>query len=122
MKISLQYSKIIKSKKTLKTRQKFDFGMEQKKKQHFFPHASRFSISIWFVAAAFRSDVEFFLIRGPLVTNFCPALDPPLGRYGRNTLMHVRGHEHFIPTTFHQNPSSGSVVKADYVSLYTYMN
>ena len=35
---------------------------------------------------------------------FGPALDPPLGGSGRNTLI----HEYFIPTKFHQNPSSSS--------------
>ena len=42
-----------KSKKTSKTCQKFDFGMEPKI-QHFFQHASRSLLSIWFVAVAFR--------------------------------------------------------------------
>ena len=46
-----------KSKKTSKTRQKFDFGMELKK-QHFLPHASRSLLSIWFVAVAFWSKAE----------------------------------------------------------------
>ena len=45
-----------KSKKTLKTRQKFDFGMEQNK-QHFFQLASRSLLSIWFVDVAFWSTV-----------------------------------------------------------------
>ena len=39
---------------------------------------------------------------------FCPALDPPLGGSGRKTTTLVRDHEYFIPTKFHQNPSSGS--------------
>ena len=49
------------------------------------------------------------------MTNFDPTLDPPLGESGRNTLMQVRGHEHYIPTKFCKHPLSGSVVKADYV-------
>ena len=39
---------------------------------------------------------------------FGPALDPPLGGSGRKTTTLVRDHEYFIPTKFHQNPSSGS--------------
>ena len=46
-------------------------------------------------------------MKGTPVTHFCPALDPPLGGSGRKTTL-VRDHEHFIPTKFHQNPSSGS--------------
>ena len=42
------------------------------------------------------------------MTYFGPALDPPLGGSGRKTTTLVRDHEHFIPTKFHQNPSSGS--------------
>ena len=42
------------------------------------------------------------------MTYFGPALDPPLGGSGRKTTTLVRGHEYFIPTKFHQNPSSGS--------------
>ena len=57
----------------------------------------------------------------PPVTYFRPALDPPLGRSGQNTLMHVRCHEHFIPTKFHKHPSSSSVVMADFVFRYIYM-
>ena len=32
---------------------------------------------------------------------------PALGRSGRETTTLVRDHEYFIPTKFHQNPSSG---------------
>ena len=39
---------------------------------------------------------------------FWPALDPPLGRSGRKTTTLVRDHGYFIPSKFHQNPSSGS--------------
>ena len=47
------------------------------------------------------------------VTYFGPALDPPLGGYGQETLMHLWCHEHFIPTKFHIHPLSGSVVKVN---------
>ena len=71
-----------KSKKTSKTRQKFDFGMEPKKK-HFFYHASRSLLCIPIDAVAFRSEEEVSWRRGPPVTYFCPALDPPLGGSGK---------------------------------------
>ena len=34
----------------------------------------------------------------------------------------VGDHGYFIPIKFHQNPSSGVVVMADFVSLYIYMH
>ena len=46
---------MIKSKKTSKTRQKFDFGMEPKL-QHVIQHASTSLLCIMFVAVAFRSE------------------------------------------------------------------
>ena len=93
-----------------------------KNKQHFIPHVSRSLLYIRLVAVAFRSGKRsFFKKRPPTpLTYFCPALDPPLGRYGRNTLMHVRGHEHSIPTKFRKHPSSGSVVKAMTMCSHTY--
>ena len=42
------------------------------------------------------------------MTYFGPALDPPLVGPGRKTTTLVRDHEYFIPTKYHQNPSSGS--------------
>ena len=41
-------------------------------------------------------------------------------QYDRN--MHMQVHEHFIPTKFRKHPSSGSVVKADYVFPYNNMH
>ena len=41
------------------------------------------------------------------MTYFGPTLDPPLDGSGRKTTTLVRDHEYFIPTKFHQNPSSG---------------
>ena len=58
----------------------------------------------------------------PTLNLFLPHLDPPLGRYGRNILLQVQGHEHYIPTKFHKHPLSGSVVKADYAFPYIYMH
>ena len=31
------------------------------------------------------------------------------------------GHENFIPTNFHKHPSSGSVIKADYICVFPYI-
>ena len=61
------------------------------KQQSFIPHASRSLLCIRFVAVAFWAKKQFFKLGTP-VTYFCPALDPPLGRYGRNILMHIQGH------------------------------
>ena len=49
-----------------------------------------------------------FLKKGTPVTYFCPSLDTPRGGSGRKTTTLVRDHEYFIPTKFHQNPSSSS--------------
>ena len=75
---------------------------------------------IRFVAVAFqlrRSPLE----KGPSLTYFGPALDPPLGGFGPKVNTNVRGHEFFIPTKFGKYPSSDSVVKADSVFPYIYM-
>ena len=52
------------------------------------------------------------------MTHFGPALDPPLGGSGRITTTLVRDHEFFIPTKFHQNPSSGSGEEVENVKVY----
>ena len=55
--------------------------------RHFIPHASRSLLCIRFVAVAFWSKEEVFLRRGPPCDLFLPCpVDPPLGRYGQNTL------------------------------------
>ena len=110
-----------KFKKTSKTRQNLTSEWNQKK-QHFFPHASRSLLCIWFVAVAFRSEEEVSYRRGPPVTYFCSALDPPLGGSGRKTTTLVRDHEYFIPTKFHQNPSSGSGEEVENVKVYRQMD
>ena len=86
------------------------------------PHASRSLLWIRFVAVAFQSEEKVCWRRGPRVTYFGPALDPPLGGSGWKTITLVRDHEHFIPTKFRKHPSSGTVVKADYVFPYIYMH
>ena len=60
-----------------------------------------------------------FLKKGTPVTYFCPALDPPLGGSGQKTTTLVRDHDYFIPTKFHQNPSSGSGEVENVKSLRT---
>ena len=85
-----------------------DFGMDPPQYEHFFPHVSRSLLCIRNVAIAFRTEEEVSWRRGPPVTYFCPALDPPLDGSGRKTTTLVRDLEHFIHTKFHQNPSSGS--------------
>ena len=50
---ALKYTKMTKSKKTSKTRQKFDFRMKPKN-NNFFPNACRSLLCIQFVAVAFR--------------------------------------------------------------------
>ena len=106
-----------KSKKTSKTRQKFDFGMEQKvttllptcfkiTAMHSVCHCS---LPVW---------RRSFLKKGTPHDLFCPALDPPLGGYGRKTTTLVRDHEYFIHTKFHQNPSSGSGEEVENVKVY----
>ena len=52
------------------------------------------------------------------MTYFGPALDPPLGGSGRKTTTLVRDHEYFIPTKFHQNPSSSSGEEVENVKVY----
>ena len=96
--------------------------MEPKTK-NFIPHTSRSLLCIRFVAVAFwaKKQVFFFKVGTP-VTYFCPTLDPPLDRYGRNILMHIRGHKHFILTKFHKHPSCGSVVKAICVPPFVHLN
>ena len=62
------------------------------------------------------SGLKKFFEEGDPVTYF----DPNLG-YVRKTTF-VRDHEYFIPTKLCKYPSSGSVVKADYVFPYIYMH
>ena len=112
LEIALKYTKMAKSKKTSKTRQKFDFG---KNKQHFFPHVSRSLLCIRFVAVAFRTEEELSW-RGPI---FAPALDPPLDGSGRKTTTLLRDLEYFIHTKIHQNPSSGSGEEVENVNSLT---
>ena len=59
------------SKKTSKTRQNFDFGMEPKE-QHFILHASRSLLCIRFVVVAFQSKEEVRSRTGPPCDLFWP--------------------------------------------------
>ena len=80
-------------------------------------HCYEFSLLLW--TSGLKKK---FFEEGDPLDLFCLALDPPLGRYGQKIFMHVRGHEHFIPTKFRKHPLSSSVVKADYVFPYIYMH
>ena len=75
-------------------------------------------VGFFFFAVAFRFE-DVFIEEGDPMTFFCPALGPTLNRYGQNTFMLVRGHEHFITTKFRKHPS---VVEADYVFPYKNMH
>ena len=77
---------------------------------------------IRFVAVAFQLWRRSPLEKGPSLTYYGPALDPPLGRFGPKANTNVWGHEYFIPAKFGKYPSSNSVVKADYVFQYIYMH
>ena len=59
-------------------------------------------LCIPFVAVAFRSEEVFE--EGDPHDLFLLRPGSALGRYGRSTLTHVRGHEHFIPTKFRKQP------------------
>ena len=106
-----------KSKKTSKTRQKFDFGMEPK-------ITTLLPTCFWIIAIHLVCRCSLpvwrrsFLKKGTPVTYFGPALDLPLGGSGRKTTTLVRDHEYFIPTKFHQNPSSGSGEEVENVKVY----
>ena len=102
-------------KRHQKTRQKFNFGMEPKTTTLLPTMLLDHWLCFRFVAVAFWSEEEVCWRRGPLVTYFGPALDPPLGGSGRKTTTLVRDHEYFIPTKFHQNPSSGSAEEVENV-------
>ena len=77
---------------------------------------------IQFVAVAFRSEEEVFWRRGPPLTYFASPWVRPWADMAKTSLCNVPGHEHFIPTKIRKHPSSGSVVKADYVFPYIYMH
>ena len=64
------------------------------------------------------------LEKGPSLTYFWSALDPPLGGVCRKALTQVRDHEYFLSTKFRNYPSTGSVGKADYVfsDIYVYVH
>ena len=58
------------------------------------------------------------LEKGPSLTYYGPALDPPPGGFAPKVNTNVRGNDYFIPTKFGEYPSSDSAVKADYVFPY----
>ena len=106
------------SKKTSKTRQKFDFRMKPK---------ITTLLPTCFLITAMHSVCccslpvwrKSLLKKGTPVTYFGPALDPPLGGFGRKTTTLVRDLEYFIHTKFHQNLSSGSGEEVKNVNCLT---
>ena len=103
------------------TCQKFDFGMEPKTTT-LLPTCFKIIAMHSVCCCSLPVRRLSFFKKGTPTTYFCPALDPPLGRYGQNTLMRMNGHEYFIPTKFRKHPLSSTVEKADYVFPYIYMH
>ena len=97
--IVLKYTKMTKSKKTSK---RVNLNLEWNNNTS--PQASRSLLCIRFAAVAFWSEKEILWRRG----SPWPILASPPGGSGRKTTTLARDHEYFIPTKFHQNPSSGS--------------
>ena len=89
-----------KSKKTSKNASKIWLPNETKNNNTSSPHVFRSLLCIRFVAVAFWSEEEVRGRRGPPVTYFGPALDPPLGGSGRKTTTLVRDLEYFILPSF----------------------
>ena len=103
--------------KDVRTRQNFDFGKEQKI-QHFFihVHAFRSLLCIWFVAVAFQPEEGVFE-EGDPSNLFWPRPGSAPGRIW-STVTLVRDLEYIMHITFQQNPSSGSVAKADCIPIH----
>ena len=80
--------------------------------------SSRLLLCIRFVAEAFWSE-EVLWRRGPPVTYFCPARDPPLAISGLKTTTLVRNHEYLFPTKFHLYSPGGSREVENAKSLQT---
>ena len=106
-----------KSKKTSKTRQKFDLEMELKV-------TTLLSTCFWIIAmhsvcrCSLRVWRRSLLKKGTPVTYFGPTLDPPLIGSGRKTTTLIRDHEYFIPSKFNQNLSSGSGEEVKSVNVH----
>ena len=108
-----------KSKKTSKIWFPNETKWNETKNNNTSSHMNRSLLRTRFVAVAFQSEEEVLWRRGPLVTYFCPALDPPLSGSGRKTTTLVRNLEYFIHTKFHQNLSSGSGEEVENVNCLT---
>ena len=65
---------------------------------------------------------KMFFEEGDPLDLFLPSPGYAPGRIWPKCLTHVRSHEFFIPTKFCKHPSSGSVVKADYLFPYIQMH
>ena len=110
-----------KSKKKHQNVQKCNFGMELKITTR---DVSRSLLCIRLVAVAFWLLVwrRSILKKETPLDLFWPRPGSAPDKSGQNALKHVRDLEYFIHTKFHQNPSSGSVAKTDYVFLYNHIH
>ena len=111
-----------KSKKTSKTRQKFDFPMKQKITIYFFPNASRSLLCIQYVAVAFPSEEEVLWRREPLEPIFAPPWIHPWADSAQESTQMCGVMSTLSLPSFGKYPSSNSVVKADYVFQYIDMH
>ena len=93
------------------------------KQQQFFPHASRSLLSVRFVAINLRSEKDVCWRRDPLWPILVPLWIQHRWIWLKTTIF-VGDRKNLIPTKlkFHQNPSSGYVVKADYVFPFINMH
>ena len=87
-----------------------------RKSKHFSPYTFISLLCIQVVAVA--SEEETSGRRGPPVTYFGPALDPPWGRSGRKTTTLIRDDKYCIPFKFHQNLSRGSGEEVENAKVY----
>ena len=94
------------------------------KYQHFFPNAYRSLLYIQFIAVAFQTTLKKKSFgEGPLIDQLWPCPGSAPWRVWPKSQYKCAGFlEYFIPTKFVKYPSSDSVVKADSVFQYIYMN
>ena len=105
-----------KSRETTKTRQKFDFGMEPNITTLLSTCSKIIDLHL-VCCCSLPVGRRSFLKKGTPCDLYWPSPGSAPDGSGQNALKHVRDPEHFIHTKFHQNQSSGSVAKADYVFL-----
>ena len=94
------------------------------KYQHFFPNAYRSLLYIQFVAVAFQTTLKKKSFgKAPLTDQLwpCPG-SAPWQIWPKRQYKYAGVLKYFIPTKLGKYPSSDSVVKADSVFQYIYMN